>query len=318
MTTTAVRRQFKPPDSRRERLLRYVLRARLSALFPRVMRPGVGVNLQRKFLRVLTALATFAPLGLQRRRLQLGGVPCESTRHRSGSADLAVLYLHGGAFISGSPATHRAITGHLARALGGEVYAIDYRLAPEAGAPAALDDALTAWRALLTQDWPAENVAVAGDSAGGNLALQLALHAAASGLPRPAAVLAFSPWADLSNAQLTALDRSDPLLTRDWLDQGSRMYRGSRAADDPLVSPLSGDLRQLPPTLIQVGTEELLFADAERLYAAGHEQQAPITLEVYQDYWHVFQVHAGVLSASTAAIRSGAEFIRRCSVGDLS
>jgi monoterpene epsilon-lactone hydrolase len=283
----------------------------LGGLFPRVMRPGVPLAVQRYFLRLLTAVATFAPRGLRRQRLQLGGVPAECTRPRSGDDKVGVLYLHGGAFVSGSAATHRAITGHLARALGGPVYAVDYRLAPEATAPAPLEDALAAWQTLLAQGWRAGQMAVAGDSAGGNLALQLALRLAFEGLDGPAAVLALSPWVDLGNRQLTSVEGGDPLLTRGWLDLGSRLYRGSHSADDPQVSPLYGDLTLLPPTLIQAGSEEILLADAERLLAIAREQQAPVELEVYRKYWHVFQVHAGLLTASSAAIDSGARFIRR-------
>ena len=149
MTKFAKRIDIDAIDQPRERVLRFLLRSALSLTFPLFMRPSVPLRIQRAFLRGLTALATFAPRGLRREMMTLGSRPCERVVAPGGRNDVAVLYLHGGGFVSGSPASHRAITGHLARALGGSVYALDYRLAPEAPAPAALDDALGAWHELI-------------------------------------------------------------------------------------------------------------------------------------------------------------------------
>ncbi|HCF2229947.1 TPA: alpha/beta hydrolase fold domain-containing protein, partial [Pseudomonas aeruginosa] len=181
-----------PPQRLRAGLLRGCLRL----LFRGLVRPPMPVALQRGVLRGLS-LATLGAGGVVRERRSLAGVPCEWLRPRGVEARRRVLYLHGGAYLIGSPATHRAITTHLARRCAAEVCAVDYRRAPEHPFPAARDDALAVYLALLEAGHSPRRLLLAGDSAGGHLALSLALELKARGLPLPAGLLLFSPWTDL-------------------------------------------------------------------------------------------------------------------------
>ncbi|OWJ91547.1 alpha/beta hydrolase [Pseudomonas sp. A46] len=300
---------FTAPDPGQP-LLRAVLRVSLRLLFRGLMRPPTPVPWQRLLLRGLTA-STLAPRGLARETGRLGGRPCEWHRPPEG-ADGVLLYLHGGAFMTGSPATHRAITGHLAKGAGIAVCALDYRLAPEHPFPAARDDAVAAYRELLAAGHPASRLFIGGDSAGGNLALLCALEARRQGLPSPAGVLCFSPVTDMSGEALHAPSAGDPLINPAWVAQAADLYcPPGMDRRNPALSPLFADLAGLPPLLLQVAEDEILRDDslrlAERVRAAG----GWVRLERYPGLWHVFQAHAGVLRAADRALASVADFVRR-------
>lgn len=224
----------------------------------------------------------------------------------------AILYLHGGGFVSCSPATHRPITAALARLTGLRVFAPDYRLAPEHRYPAALDDAVAAYRRLLDGGAPHASVAVAGDSAGGNLTLALLLRARDEGLPRPAAAVAFSPWADLAGTteSVRANDGRCAMFRTPNMAEFAPIYLGSASAFDPYASPAhASDFTNLPPVLLQVGSTELLLDDArtvhEKINAAGGASR----LEVYDDLMHCWQMLDGLVPEARAALRSAADFI---------
>jgi cation diffusion facilitator CzcD-associated flavoprotein CzcO/acetyl esterase/lipase len=261
---------------------------------------------------------TLSPRGVRFERAHVGGVPGEWVRpvHPVRTADGrgTVLYLHGGAYCVGSPRSHRAITGHLARFTGRTVFVADYRLAPEHPYPAALDDAL-ACLAALSQD--GEPVALAGDSAGGGLALATALAARARGLPRPAALWLLSPWVDLAIAPgPVPSPPGEAMLGAPWARACAAHYRGDTPASHPGCSPLNADLHGLPPVLIQVGTDELLYGDALRLHDALFTAGVPVHAEVAQRRWHVWQLHAGVLPSATEAVRRAATFLQPALSGE--
>jgi acetyl esterase/lipase len=222
-----------------------------------------------------------------------------------------VLYVHGGGYVSCSPATHRPVTAALARLTGRRVLSVDYRLAPEHRYPAALDDVVAAYRWLLASGVPAASVAVAGDSAGGGLALALAARARAEGLPAPACVVAFSPWTDLAGtgASVTANDGRCAMFRPENVAQFAAAYLGGASPHDPGASPLRADPAGFPPTLLQVGSTELLLDDAramhERLVAAGRESR----LEVYPEMMHGWQLLVGLVPEAGAALRGAARFI---------
>ncbi|MGP0175251.1 alpha/beta hydrolase [Pseudomonas sp. NCHU5208] len=292
-----------------QKALRLLLRALLRVLFRGLIRPPMPVAGQRLILRALTAV-TLVPGGVQRSRETLAGVPCEWHRP-PGQSERVVLYLHGGAFMIGGPNTHRGICASLAKRGGFALCALDYRLAPEHPFPAARDDVLAAYRALLESGYSAAQIAFAGDSAGGNLCLVACLQAQQQGLPAPAALLCLSPVADLSGASRHDPPAGDPLLHPRWLQQAVELYRPAQlTAFDPRLSPLYADLAGLPPLLLQVGEDELLRNDslrlAERVRAAGGE----VRLERYPQLWHVFQAHVGLLRAADQAIERIIDFLR--------
>lgn len=299
------------PLSAGQKLLTAGLRGLLNLLFRGLMGPQLPVKAQRALLRGLTA-ATLTPRGLCRERTTLGGLPCEVWRTDAGGEGRVILYLHGGAYLIGSPATHRAITANLARCCRAEVWAVDYRLAPEHRFPAQRDDAVAAYRALLDKDVPAAAIAVAGDSAGGHLALQLALQAKALGLPAPGALVTFSPVTDLSAGHLHVPAAGDPLITRAWMDSAMDMFCPPGVPrTDALLSPLHADLAGLPPLLIQVGEDELLRNDSLRFAEAARRQGVQVQLQRFPHCWHVFQVHAGVLDVADRALQDVADFVAR-------
>lgn len=222
-----------------------------------------------------------------------GKLPAEWVRMGHGhDRRHAVLYCHGGGYTCGQLGYARILAGKLALATGCDVLSFEYRLAPEHPWPAAPQDALAAWDQLMYLGYGARDVLVAGDSAGGNLALELALKLKEQGRRQPRALILMSPWTDMSASgpSYTECADLDPMLTVEYVDAMRRAYAGDRQDwADPQLSPLFADLRGLPPTLIQVGTNEILRSDSERLHQAMQAQGCYPTLEVYEECWHVFQ-----------------------------
>lgn len=234
--------------------------------------------------------------------INLAGVPTE--RHGAAEAT-AILYLHGGIFIAGSPRTHRRLGRALAQELGSSVYVIDYRLAPEHPYPAALDDAETAWDCLRGLGYDAEQIVIAGDSAGGGLALALAQRLRdREQSEHAAALILISPYADLTTQSdsMHSLAGRDPMLSAKVLRRGGDYYRGPLAADDPRVSPLFGDMHHLPPILIQVGSEEVLLDDALRLEGRVRAAGGDIECQVWPGLWHDFQLFQGLIPEAGQAV----------------
>jgi len=227
------------------------------------------------------------------------------------SDDRAVaLYLHGGGYVFGSPRTHRNLVSRISHVTGLPVLALDYRLPPLATLPAPIEDALAAYRHLLDEGHAPERIVVAGDSAGGHLALTLALHAAEAGLPKPAALILLSPWTDLgmTGASFTRNAALDPFLPGIALRRAARVaLNGADPADwrsSPLFAP-EQLYRELPPTLLQAGSTEVLLDDAtrtaERLAAAGVRTE----LQIYERQPHVVPLWAGTPEARTALAEIG-------------
>lgn len=300
--------EFVPPGLG-ERLTSAVLRAALRTLVKPALSPKVPIVRQRRRLWRL-ARFTRASSETTLEPGTAGGVIGEWLRpRRSGDALLspgAILYLHGGGYCVGSPRTHRALSSRLARAAGLPVFAADYRLAPEHPFPAALDDAVAACRSLM-QSGP---VVIAGDFAGGGLALATALYLRQHDIGSAAALVLLSPWADLTLFALTEKAAGqEVMLSTAWLGDCARHYLAGESASVPLASPVFADLRGLPPTLIQCGADELLCSDALRVKDALTAAGVIATCETVPGQWHTFQLHAGVLPAASAAIERAARFI---------
>lgn len=291
-----------------QQLLETALRQTMSRLVRPMLNPAIPVPVQRRIIRQAYR-SSVPPRGARFQETTLASVPATRTTFGPDSRG-AVLYLHGGGYIIGSSATHRGITGHLARTSGCTVLTPDYRLAPEHPFPAALDDAEACWMALIEEGFKPGQIAVAGDSAGGGLSLALAMRLRDRGQPLPASLTVFSPWVDLTQAQLYAPER-EPVLQAAWTSKAARLYADATPLNHSLVSPIFGDLDGLPPMLIQVGSEEILLNDAERLARKAAEADVEVRLAVYNSLWHVFQVHSGQLDRATEAMASAGDHIRR-------
>jgi epsilon-lactone hydrolase len=222
------------------------------------------------------------------------------------SAGGALFYIHGGGFVLGSPAISRPITARLARLTGLPVLSACYRLAPEAPFPAALEDMQAAWRSItLGGNRP---VALAGDSAGGWLALALALYAAAAGLPRPSALLLFSPLLDLADAE-SRPGLSDLMLPPGFVAEGVRAFRGDIPINDPRFDLLGADLAVLPPVFLGFDRDEALAGDARRLAIAARQAGVPMRVEETVGLWHAWPLLAGLLPDAGATLRSAAAMV---------
>ena len=216
----------------------------------------------------------------------------------------AVLYLHGGGYCLGSTNTHAYLVQRLVRSSGVPALSVGYRLAPEHPFPAGLDDACLAYEHLL-QDRPAQDTLVAGDSAGGGLALAMLLRRVEQAQPLPKAALLLSPWTDLtlSGDSINRLEPRDPMIARPGLERFAEAYLAGTPPQEPLVSPLLAEpnrLAQLPPLFIQVGSDEALLDDAERLAERAHHAGCKVQLEVWQDMIHVFQAFPSLREADRA------------------
>jgi monoterpene epsilon-lactone hydrolase len=297
-------------ENRRQQLVAGTLRVMLRAMLLPTFRAGRPIEQQRRRLARLNRM-TMAPRHVEYRRAVCGTVRGESVTVRGvPPAGRAVLYLHGGGYCVGSPRTHRAIPGHLALRCDARVFTADYRLAPEHPFPAAVDDAVAAYRGLLAEGQAPNATVIAGDSAGGGLAVAAALRLRQLGVPQPAALVLFSPWVDLGLGALGPPPSGEIVITRPWLEECARFYLAGRPATDPLTSPISADLHDLPPTLIQVGTDELLLTDSRRLQAALEAAGVEAILQEFPRRWHVFQVSAGLLADADRALDTAGEFVR--------
>lgn len=243
----------------------------------------------------------------------VGGLSVWIATPEGSAPERTILYLHGGGYCVGSWSTHRGPITHLAVAARATVVAPNYRLAPEHPHPAALEDALKVYRWILDQGVPSARVTLAGDSAGGGLALALAIHIRDSRLPQPASLVLLSPWTDLTgdSESMRRNVRIDPMLRPRWSRQCATHYLGGRDPKTPACSPLFAAHAGLPPILIQVGSDELIVDDSTRLAERCQNEGVDVTLRPYAGMWHDFQSHAGILDVADQAMVEIAEFIER-------
>lgn len=268
----------------------------------------------------VSALRTGMELGAQLFRVRedvrvepvrLGGVNAECLTPAARS-DSVILHFHGGAFFTGSAKTHRAMGAEMAARARATVYMLDYRLAPEHPYPAALDDGLAAYQALLAQGHAAENIVLGGDSGGCAHILSLAVALREQGLPMPAGMVMISPYVDitLSLPSVRANRVRDPMVTAKALRRGSDAYRGRIPASDARVSPLFADLRDLPAVLIQAGSEEILHDDALHLARQLTASGVEVDCRIYKGMWHNFQMFSDLINAADSALDEIGAFVR--------
>lgn len=236
-----------------------------------------------------------------------GGVAAEWTATPGAEPARVLLFLHGGGYISGSIASHRHMIAQAGREAGARTLALGYRLAPEHPFPAALEDAIAGYRWLLSQGFAPERIVVAGESAGGGLAIAALVSLRDVGAPLPACIWCSSPWVDLemSGGSMSAKAAVDPLIQKPYLTELASLYLDGADPRTPMASPIHADLRGLPPLLIQVGSAETLLDDAVRLAGAAGAADMRVTLQVWPDMihaWHLFypQVDAGRRSLAEA------------------
>ncbi|MGQ3058646.1 MAG: alpha/beta hydrolase [Nevskia sp.] len=266
----------------------------------------------RPKLERIAGLITRIPRGVTVEPITLAGRPAEKLTPKDRAGSQVIYYLHGGAYLGGSPRTHRGMLAHIAKAAAATVIAIDYRLAPEHPYPAALDDAVAGWQALLAQGLRPADLVIGGDSAGGNLALVTAIALRDRGLPQASGLVLLSPWTDLSSSGSSMGTRAerDRLLTVRGIDRAAHQFAGGLPLTDPRLSPLFAKLDGLPKTLIQVGDDEVLLDDSLRLADAASKAGVDVTLEHRLGLWHVWQVMAGWMPEADQSIAAIGAFVR--------
>jgi acetyl esterase/lipase len=254
------------------------------------------------------------PRGVVSEEATVGGLQGEWHRPTSGDAGSILLYLHGGAYVLGSFKTHRALCANLAAASGFSTYVVNYRLAPENPFPAAVEDAVTVFKALR-EEFPQASIAIAGDSAGGGLALALTLSLHEQGLPAPIALVLLSPWTDLSLGNGTHITKAnvDPFFPNTGVLQGAALaYAGKYPLTHSLISPQFARIEGLPKTLIHVGELEALLDDSLLIASRIQESGAEVAIKVFPRMWHVWQAFAGQFREADESIEELGEFLRRC------
>jgi monoterpene epsilon-lactone hydrolase len=257
------------------------------------------------------------PGGVSIARAESGGVPGEWIVPRGAPPDCALMYIHGGGFIFCSTATHRGLVARIARSAGTRAFSLDYRLAPEHPFPAALDDCLAAYRGVVRGGVHPNRIVVAGDSAGGNLTLALMLALRRADDPLPAGAVCLSPVTDMlwTGESMRTKRSADPIFPdggEGFLAKSARSeYVASGDPRNPLISPLYGEMRGLPPVLFHVGEDEVLLDDSTRMAERIREAGGQAEIVVWKGMWHVFQVLAPLLPEADQSIRQIGEFIRK-------
>lgn len=252
------------------------------------------------------------PSDVKVEKIVANGVACEWTSTPDANRDSAILYLHGGGYVIGSLDSHRHLAAEVGRASGTRTLSVDYRLAPEHPFPAAVDDTVAAYRHLLDSGIAPGRIAIAGDSAGGGLVVGAMLAIRAAGLPSAGCGWCISPWVDMEALGASFVDRAatDPTVQKATILMMAERYLGSADAKSPFAAPIYGDLRGLPPLLIQVGAVETLLDDSLRLARLAGMADVIVNLQIWPEMIHVWPLYHPVLAAGRQAIASGGSFVK--------
>lgn len=270
---------------------------------------GDVLEQRRMFQEILGAQPL--PAGVTVTPAALGAVPTAEITVAGVEPRHVVLYFHGGVYELGSAALGADLASEIGRRIDASVISVEYRLAPEHPYPAAVDDAVAAYEALLHRGVAASDIVLAGESAGGGLAVATLVAARDRGLPMPAAALLMSPWADLtlSGASMDTKQGIDPLLSRDRFLRAVADYAGGHDPSAPLISPIFAGLSGLPPLVIQAGSHEVLLDDAVRLAGRAAADDVAVTLDITPGVPHVFQAYHAVLEEGVAALDRAAQLL---------
>ena len=253
------------------------------------------------------------PAGVLVESVDVAGIPGAWYRPAGVETKRTVLYFHGGGYVIGSLKTHASLMGQLALSARANVLGVEYRLAPEHPHPAAIEDARKAFDWLIASGCAIGDIAIAGDSAGGGLTLALLVQLLDDGVVLPKAGVCFSPWTDMACTGDSLVDRAalDPFVDLSGLEGMAQMFIGDGNAQDPLASPMYADLEGLPPLLIQVGTAEILLDDATRVAACAQVAGVDVTLEIWDDMFHVWQIFSEILDEAMEAMEKAGRFIQK-------
>lgn len=251
--------------------------------------------------------------GVAVRAVDANGVPCELYTPEGGREDRCIQYFHGGGYVIGSLQSHRPTLTELAKVAGCQVLAVDYRLAPEHPYPAPVEDAQASYQWLLGQGYTPQQLVMAGDSAGGGLVFAALTALRDNDQPLPGAAVGICPWVDMEATGESHRTRAeiDPFISLDMLNMLRDTYLAGSDPSAPLASPLNADLSGLPPTLIQVGSREVLFSDAERAAAKITASGGQVVFEEWPDMIHVWHLYWPMLDAGRRALARIGEFVQQ-------
>lgn len=292
----------------RSRLCRLIVTSVLAPKF----KPEISVDRQREALDKFARRAML-PAGTRIQQVNADGVTGEWISVDETGGKRAILYLHGGAYNMGSARTHRELAARISKAAGVKSLLINYRLAPEHPYPAALEDTVTAYRWLAKNRYSPDNIVIAGDSAGGGLAVATLLMLRDSGDFLPSAAVCLSPWVDLKGSEesMSTQAGTDPFLSPDWLGAMALNYVAGNDPDLPLISPVHADFRGLPRILIQVGSDDTLLNDSRRLAAQAKKAGVEVTLDIWENMWHVWHLFAGIMPEAKRAVNEVGKFVKK-------
>lgn len=273
--------------------------------------PPPTLEEMRASYAVLAELGT-TPAGVTWTEVDAAGVPAIWADAQGGSTEHVLLYLHGGGYMIGAARYYKNFTGHLAKAVGCRVLNLDYRLAPEHPHPAQVEDAVQAFRWLGSEGFSANNIAIAGDSAGGGLTIATMLSLRDQGLGQPVAGVPISPWADMEalGASVQTNADSDVMVSDDLLNAMATMFLAGGDVKDPLAAPIYADYLGLAPLYIQVAGDEILLDDTSRIVTKAQESGVQVRSEVFVEMQHIFQIAAGRLPEADDAVAKIASFLR--------
>jgi acetyl esterase/lipase len=307
---SVIRYSYYMTISRRAKFIRWVTGSYIRGLDV----PTLPVEKARGHFEKVASMFLIRAMGVEVEQTQIAGVDVDWLRPKNARKDKVLLYLHGGAYVMGSPRTHRQLVSHTARAAGVVAVLPDYRLAPEHPFPAAIDDSVAVYRSLLESGFKPEDIIISGDSAGGGLSVATLLTLRHAGLPMPAAAVLLSPYLDVLGTGESATTRAD----RDpWFDVAdlhvvARYYCPDESEwKNPLVSPVFANVAGLPPMLIQVGDDEILLSDSTRLAEKLEAEGIEVELEIWPHMWHVFQMFIGKMPEAKAAVSKIAAYIQK-------
>lgn len=257
-------------------------------------------------------LVFLVPDGTEVEPATVGGVPGEWVRARRARGDAALLYLHGGGYVLGSPRSHRHLAAAISDATGLPLFVAEYRLAPEHPFPAAVEDAVAAYKGLLDSGLAPAKLAIAGDSAGGGLTITTLVALRERNLPLPACAVTISAWGDLTQGGEAYRTRGqrDPMIRKEALDGMALAYLAGQDPKSPLASPLFADLAGLPPLLLQVGSEEALHDDTSALAARADAAGVDVSVEAWGGMMHVWHFFHPMLSEGRDAIARIGTFVK--------
>lgn len=287
----------------------YATRWTVKNLIAPILNAETPIANQRKKLDKLTGIAPL-PMGVRTRAITIRGIPALWIDVKA-KTQRTVLFLHGGAYNIGSIDSHKELAARLGVAAQANVLLIDYRLAPEHAFPAGLDDAFEAYQWLLIQGYKPSNMTIAGDSAGGGLALSLTMKLRDIKAPLPACLCLISPWTDLtmSGESVRTNATKDIMLNPAWMRLLAHNYAGPDRLADPLASPHYGNYKGLPPMVVHVGEDELVLSDSERLASKAKASGVELSLDINPDMWHIWHVHAGYMPEAKKALKKLGRFI---------